>query len=254
MRLAKRRMRAICLVACHALTAPTVNTLAIDIGGSGLKATVLDAQGAPLCERVRVDTPVGAPPTDVVTTLATLVRDLPAFDRIAVGFPGMVRDGVVRTAPNLGHDGWAGFDLAAAMAAALGKPARVGNDADVQGLAAIRGVGVEMVITLGTGFGTALYENGRLCPHLEISQQPFRKGETYDQQLGNAARKAVGNDKWNKRVHKAIANLRTLTHFDHLYVGGGNARKLAGELPVDVTIIDNAAGLAGGACLWRQAH
>jgi polyphosphate glucokinase len=247
-------MNATCLVACHALHVPTVNTLAIDIGGSGLKATVLDAHGAPLCDRVRIDTPVGAPPAEIVQALAALVRGLPAFDRVAVGFPGMVRDGIVRTAPNLGHDDWADFDLAAAMTAALGKPARVGNDADVQGLAAIRGVGVEMVITLGTGFGTALYENGRLCPHLEISQQPFRKGESYDQQLGNAARKAVGNAKWNKRVRKAIANLRTLTHFDHLYVGGGNARKLDGELPVDVTVIDNAAGLAGGAHLWRQAQ
>ena len=247
-------MNATCLVACHVLTAPTVNTLAIDIGGSGLKATVLDAQGAPLCDRVRIDTPVGSPPDAIVALLAELVRDLPDHDRIAVGFPGMVRDGVVRTAPNLGHDGWRGFDLAAALAKALGKPTRVGNDADVQGLAVIRGVGVEMVVTLGTGFGTALYDHGRLCPHLEISQQPFRKGETYDQQLGNAARKAVGDDKWNRRVRKAIANLRTLTHFDHLYVGGGNARKLAGRLPADVTVIDNAAGLAGGAHLWRQAR
>lgn len=246
-------MNATCLVACHVLTAPTVNTLAIDIGGSGLKATVLDAQGAPLCERVRIDTPVGSPPDAIVALLAELVRDLPDHDRIAVGFPGMVRDGVVRTAPNLGHAGWGGYDLAKALQEALGKPVRVGNDADVQGLAAIRGVGVEMVITLGTGFGTALYEDGRLCPHLEISQQPFRKGETYDEQLGNAARKAVGNAKWQKRVRKAIANLRTLTHFDHLYIGGGNARKLDGELPVDVSVIDNAAGLAGGAHLWRQA-
>lgn len=246
-------MNATCLVACHVLTAPTVNTLAIDIGGSGLKARVLDAQGAPLCERVRIDTPVGSPPDAIVALLAELVRDLPSHDRVAVGFPGMVRGGVVRTAPNLGHDGWRGFDLASALQAALGRPVRVANDADVQGLAAIRGVGVEMVITLGTGFGTALYEDGRLCPHLEISQQPFRKGETYDEQLGNAARKAVGDAKWNKRVRKAIANLRTLTHFDHLYIGGGNARRLDGELPVDVTVIDNAAGLAGGAHLWRQS-
>jgi polyphosphate glucokinase len=246
-------MNATCLVACHVLTAPTVNTLAIDIGGSGLKATVLDAHGAPLCDRVRIDTPVGSPPDAIVALLVELVRDLPDHDRVAVGFPGMVRDGVVRTAPNLGHDGWSGFALAKALRDALGRPVRVGNDADVQGLAAIRGVGVEMVITLGTGFGTALYEDGRLCPHLEISQQPFRKGETYDQQLGNAARKAVGNAKWRKRVRKAIANLRTLTHFDHLYIGGGNAKKLDGELPVDVTVIDNAAGLAGGAHLWRQA-
>jgi polyphosphate glucokinase len=91
-----------------------------------------------------------------------------------------------------------------------------------------------------------------MCPHLEISQQPFRKGENYDQQLGNAARKAVGDRKWSKRVHKAIANLRTLTHFDHLYIGGGNARKLADDLPADVTVIDNTAGLAGGVHLWRQ--
>jgi polyphosphate glucokinase len=231
-----------------------VNTLAIDIGGSGIKATVLDPAGAPRCDRVRIDTPVGAAPAAIVDAIARMVDALPAHGRIAVGFPGMVRDGVVRTAPNLGHDGWRGFDLAAALAKALGKPTRVGNDADVQGLAVIRGVGVEMVVTLGTGFGTALYDHGRLCPHLEISQQPFRKGETYDQQLGNAARKAVGDDKWNRRVRKAIANLRTLTHFDHLYVGGGNARKLAGRLPADVTVIDNAAGLAGGAHLWRQAR
>jgi polyphosphate glucokinase len=229
-----------------------VNTLAIDIGGSGLKAMVLDPQGAPLCDRARVDTPVGATPDEIVAALSELVRGLPAYDRVAAGFPGMVRDGLVRTAPNLGHDGWRGFDLAAALATALGKPTRVANDADVQGLAAIRGQGVEMVITLGTGFGTALYDNGRMCPHLEISQQPFRKGENYDQQLGNAARKAVGDRKWSKRVHKAIANLRTLTHFDHLYIGGGNARKLADDLPADVTVIDNTAGLAGGVHLWRQ--
>lgn len=231
-----------------------MNTLAIDIGGSGIKATVLDPAGAPRCDRVRIDTPVGAAPAAIVDAIARMVDALPAHGRIAVGFPGMVRDGVVRTAPNLGHDGWRGFDLAAALTTALGRPTRVGNDADVQGLAVIRGVGVEMVVTLGTGFGTALYDHGRLCPHLEISQQPFRKGETYDQQLGNAARKAVGDDKWNRRVRKAIANLRTLTHFDHLYVGGGNARKLAGRLPADVTVIDNAAGLAGGAHLWRQAR
>ncbi len=229
-----------------------MNTLAIDIGGSGLKAMVLDPQGAPLCDRARVDTPVGATPDEIVAALSELVRGLPAYDRVAAGFPGMVRDGLVRTAPNLGHDGWRGFDLAAALATALGKPTRVANDADVQGLAAIRGQGVEMVITLGTGFGTALYDNGRMCPHLEISQQPFRKGENYDQQLGNAARKAVGDRKWSKRVHKAIANLRTLTHFDHLYIGGGNARKLADDLPADVTVIDNTAGLAGGVHLWRQ--
>ncbi len=245
-------MHAPSLVACHALPCVAVNTLAIDIGGSGLKACVVDATGAMVCERVRVDTPVGAPPDAIVATLVELVRDLPAAGRVAVGFPGMVRRGVVRTAPNLAHAGWHGFDLAAELGQQLRRPVRVANDADVQGLAVIRGDGVEMVVTLGTGFGTALYDDGRLCPHLEISHQPFRKGETYDQQLGNAARKAIGDRKWQKRVRHAIDNLRALTHFDRLFVGGGNAKKLDRELPADVTVVDNVAGLLGGVRLWAQ--
>ncbi|MBL8733516.1 MAG: ROK family protein [Planctomycetes bacterium] len=230
---------------------PAVNTLAIDIGGSGLKAAVLDASGKMLGERVRIDTPVGAPPEMIVALLAGLVRELPAYQRVAVGFPGMVRNGFVLTAPNLGHAGWHGFDLAGALQNELHHPVRVANDADVQGLAVIAGRGLEMVITLGTGFGTGLYQDGRLCPHLEISHQPFRKGETYDQQLGNAARKRIGNAKWEKRVWKAIANLRTLTHFDRLYLGGGNARRITRELPPEISIVDNLAGLSGGARLWQ---
>lgn len=236
------------------MTNPTksANTLAIDVGGSGLKAAVLAADGAMLSERVRVDTPTGAPPATIVTVLTELVQGLPEYGRVGVGFPGMVRDGVVRTAPNLGHDGWRGFDLARALQTALGKPVRVANDADVAGFGAIRGQGLEMVVTLGTGFGTGLYQDGRLCPHLEISHQPFRKGETYDQQLGNAARKKVGHKKWQKRVLRAIDNLRDLVGFDHLFVGGGNSRKLDCELPPDVTIVDNSAGIVGAVQLWRD--
>lgn len=228
------------------------NILAIDIGGSGLKATVLDPEGNMLCERVRTDTPIGAHPDAMVAMIKELVRDLPPSTRIAAGFPGMVRKGIVRTAPNLGHDGWRDYDLAAAFQRELGKPSLIRNDADVQGLAVISGEGVEMVITLGTGFGTALYDEGRLCPHLEISHQPFRKNESYDQHLGNFARKSVGNKKWNRRVLMAIDNMRALTHFDHLYVGGGNAKKLFVEFPADVTVVDNAAGLRGGAKLWER--
>jgi polyphosphate glucokinase len=122
----------------------------------------------------------------------------------------------------------------------------------VHGFAVITGQGVELVVTLGTGFGTALYDRGRLCPHLEIAHQPFRKGETYDEQLGDAARKQVGNRKWRKRVWQAIENLRTLTHFDHLYVGGGNSRHLREELPADISVVDNSAGLTGGLRLWAE--
>src|SRR5262245_20885079 len=202
--------------ACHALPCLTVNTLAIDVGGSGLKAAVVDALGEMTCDPVRIDTPVGAHPDAIVLLLSDLVRDLPPYERIAVGFPRMVRDGVVLTAPNLGHEAWHGYALAQSHQLSLGMPVRIANDPDGQGRAVIQGRGIELVVTLGTGFGTGLYENGRLSPHLEISHQPFRKGETYDEQLGNAARKRVGHEKWQNRVLKAIDNLRRMTMFDHL--------------------------------------
>jgi polyphosphate glucokinase len=227
-------------------------TLAIDIGGSGLKASVVDEAGRLLTERVRVDTPVGGTPREIVEALARLVAPLGAFDRVSVGFPGVVRGGRILTAPNLDNKGWKDFDLAGALGRALGKPVRVANDADVQGLAVIAGKGVEMVVTLGTGFGTGLYLDGRLAPHLELSHHAFRKGETYDEQLGNAARKRVGNRKWNRRVRKAIRGLRALTTFDHLYIGGGNAKKIDFELDPDVTVVSNDAGLKGGIALWRD--
>jgi polyphosphate glucokinase len=227
-------------------------TLAIDVGGTGLKASIVDDAGRLLTDRARVDTPIGAPPKEIVQALVQLVQPLGPYDRVSVGFPGVVREGRVLTAPNLGNKGWKGFDLAGALSKALGKPVRVANDADVQGLAVIAGKGVEMVITLGTGFGTGLYLDGRVGPHLELSHHPFRKGETYDEQLGNAARKEIGKKKWNKRVRRAIDNLRALTNFDHLYIGGGNAKKIDFELDPDVTIVDNSAGLAGGVVLWRD--
>jgi polyphosphate glucokinase len=227
-------------------------TLAIDVGGTGLKASVIDDAGRLLTDRVRVDTPVRRPPAEIVKALARLVAPLGSFDRVSVGFPGVVRRGRVLTAPNLDNKGWKRFDLAGALGRALGKPVRVANDADVQGLAVVAGKGVEMVITLGTGFGTGLYLDGRLAPHLELSHHVFRKGETYDEHLGNAARKRVGNARWNKRVRKAIRSLRALTSFDHLYIGGGNAKKIAFELDPDVTVVSNDAGIKGGIALWHD--
>jgi len=227
-------------------------TLAIDIGGTGLKASVVDETGQMLTDRVRLPTPVGAPPQQIVETLAGMVAPLGAFDRVSVGFPGVVRNGRVLTAANLGNDKWTGFALAQALEAALAKPVRVANDADLQGLAVIAGKGVEMVITLGTGFGTGLYSEGRLAPHLEIAHHPFRHGETYDQQLGNATRKQIGSARWNNRVKRAIGNMRRLTNFEHLFIGGGNAKKIDFALGPDVTIISNEAGMEGGVALWRD--
>lgn len=225
--------------------------LSIDIGGSGVKGAVLGDQGAMLTERVRIATPHPCTPDTLLETIADLVKPLPVFTHISVGYPGVVRGGVIRTAANL-DDSLIGFNLATALQILLGSPTRVANDADVQGLAAIQGEGVEMVATLGTGFGTSLFEDGRLGPHLEIAHHPFRKGETYEQQLGNSARKEAGNSKWNRRLEFAIDTLRALTYFDHLYLGGGNASKVTIELPPDVTIISNVEGIRGGYWLWNE--
>jgi polyphosphate glucokinase len=227
-------------------------TLAIDIGGTGLKASLLDGHGKMISERLRIDTPPKCPPALMVTTLAKLVAPLAPFDRVSVGFPGVVRRGRIITAHNLGTKAWQGFNLDVALTKALGRPVRVLNDADIQGLGAIRGKGVEMVITLGTGLGSSLFEDGRLSAHLELAHHPFRHGETYEEQLGKAALKDVGPAKWNHRVAKAITALRTLTNFDHLYIGGGNALAVKLKLPADVSLVSNELGMRGGIWLWRE--
>ena len=230
----------------------TARTLAIDIGGTGLKAAVLDSDGKMVTKRLRVETPAECPPALMVKTLAQLVAQFRSYDRVSVGFPGVVRRGKILTAPNLGTEAWKGFDLDMALTCELGKPVRVLNDADIQGLGAIRGKGVEMVITLGTGLGSSLFEDGRLSTHVELAHHPFRNDQTYEKQLGNAALKKAGKKKWNHRVAKAIKVLRILTHFDHLYIGGGNSRSVTLKLPPDVSLVSNELGMRGGIWLWRE--
>jgi len=229
-----------------------LRTLAIDVGGTHLKAALVDDGGRFLAKPVRVNTPVGSSPRAFVKTLAELAAPLGDYDRVSVGFPGAIRQGRVLTAPNLGNKGWVGFELEAALAKHLRKPVRIANDADMQGLAVISGKGLEMIITLGTGFGTGVYVDGHLAPHLELGRHPFRKGMSYDEYVGNAARKRVGNRKWKKRVTRAITQVRRLVNFDHLYVGGGNAKKIDFDPGPDVTIVPNTAGMAGGAGLWKD--
>lgn len=231
---------------------PEARILAIDIGGTGLKAAILNNDGEMITERLKVATPHPCTPDGLADALAKLVEPLAGFDYVSVGFPGVVRNGKIITAPNLGTEALQGFDLAGALQERLGKPVRVINDADMQGYGAIDGKGLEMVITLGTGFGSALFMDGQLAPHLEIAHLPFRKDKTYDQQIGDKARKKVGKKAWNRRVKRAIDTLRVLTHFDKLYIGGGNAGRINFKLDPDVQIISNEFGVRGGAWLWRK--
>jgi polyphosphate glucokinase len=223
-------------------------TLAVDIGGSGVKVMVLDDLGNPVSDRYRQKTPQPATPEVIIDTIVNLAT-LVTFDRVAVGFPGVIRRGVTYTAVNL-NPSWIGFDLAGALAKKLEKPVRVANDADIQGYGAIFGTGVELVITLGTGFGSALFVDGKLVPNLEMGHHPFRKGETYEQQLGREALVREGQRKWNSRLEKAIANLEHLFNYDCLYIGGGETKNIEIELPINAKIIPNLAGLLGGIRLF----
>ena len=229
----------------------SIRTLSVDIGGSGIKVIVLDTDGNPQSERSRVETPQPAKPEAVIDAIAKLADQQGNFDRVSVGFPGVVRSGVTETAVNLTPE-WIGFDLEKALQERLDKPVRVVNDADMQGMGAISGQGVELVITLGTGFGSGLFVDGKLVPNLEMGHHEFRKGETYEQQLGRAALDDVGEKKWNNRLEKAISSLQRLFNYDYLYIGGGEAKKVTLELPSNVKIIPNMSGLLGGIALWRD--
>jgi polyphosphate glucokinase len=228
-----------------------MRTLSIDIGGSGIKTLVLDESGQPQTERNRVETPQPARPDLVIDAILSLANQQGSFDRASVGFPGVVRAGVTETAVNL-DPAWIGFDFAKALSNRLGKPVRVVNDADMQGMGAISGQGVELVITLGTGFGSALFLNGKLVSNLEMGHHEFRNEETYEQQLGRAALDRVGQKKWNRRLEKAIESLRNLFNYDRLYIGGGNTNKVTSELPPNIKIVPNVSGLLGGIVLWRD--
>jgi polyphosphate glucokinase len=226
------------------------STLAIDIGGTRLKAGLLNPAGLLVRGPNRTDTPVHATPAAVVEALLALAAPLAPFDRVSVGFPGVVRHGQVLTAPNLGTADWRDFKLAAALADGLGKPVRMLNDAEVQGLGVISRQGLECVITLGTGMGFALFQDGQPAPHLELSQHPIHKDKTYDQFIGVVAYRKVGRKRWNRRVSRALAAITTLVGYDTLYIGGGNARQLTLDLAPNAKVVANEAGITGGVRLW----
>jgi polyphosphate glucokinase len=227
-------------------------TLAIDIGGTGIKASILDRSGRMLVKRVREATPYPCRPEILLRATANLTAPLPSFDRISIGFPGVICGGCVITAPHFQGKAWSNFPLQEALSRRLGKPARLLNDAEVQGLGIIAGRGLEVVLTLGTGVGSAVFSDGGLAPHLELAQHPLHKRETYNDYVGNAARLAHGAKAWGRRVLDMIEIVRSLLHYDVLYLGGGNAAHLTVELPADVLVASNDTGITGGIRLWDE--
>jgi polyphosphate glucokinase len=224
-------------------------TLAVDVGGTGIKAAALDEKGKMITERQKIKTPHNATPKKVIAIIAELAKMAGEFDRASVGFPGVIKNGVVYTAPNLG-EGWNNFPLEATLKKKLKRLVRVANDADVQGLGCVTGHGDELVITLGTGFGSVLFVDGHRI-HLELGHHPFHDGKTYEDELGNRAFVKRGKKKWNKHLREAIDELAKTFNYDRLYIGGGNAATINFKLPSNVRVISNTDGLLGGIKLWQ---
>ncbi|MCC2312669.1 ROK family protein [Cellulomonas xiejunii] len=242
-------------------------TLAVDCGGSGIKASVLDAAGTLHAPAVRVPTPYPLPPSRLVDTVADIAARLPVAQRATVGVPGMIRHGVVVSTPHyVTRSGprsavlpelraaWAGCDVRALLAERLGVPTLVLNDAEVHGAGVVSGTGLELVLTLGTGLGAALFDGGRLAPHLELSHAPVRWGTTYDAYVGEHERARLGDALWSRRVRKVVEGFRPVFHWDRLYLGGGNSRRVTAptleRLGDDVVVVPNQAGIVGGARAW----
>lgn len=225
--------------------------LSLDIGGSSIKGVVLNQKGEVLQEFKKVKTPEHASPENVRDAVIELVKNFSNFNKVSIGFPGYVKKGIVKTAPNLGTGIWSGVNINILISDALDKPVRVANDADLHGLGIVSGKGLEMVVTLGTGFGTALLLDGNLLPHLELAHHPLTKMNTYDTYIGDSALERIGEARWNKRMKKVIKILKEVFNYDHLYIGGGNASKLSFALDDNITLVSNKEGIRGGARLWQ---
>lgn len=221
-----------------------IKTLVVDIGGTGIKAMIVNEVGEPIGERVRLPTPKRKTPPSVLKIIHHLAKLSGRFHRVSVGFPGTIRNGVILDAVNLDPT-WKHFNLIAALGKILRKkPIRAANDADVQGYGAISGKGVELVLTLGTGVGSSLFIDGRLVPNLEVGKNRLRGSEL----------ERLGKKLWNNRLLKVIAKLEKMFHYDRLYIGGGNAAQVdMGRVPGNVTVVSNLNGLLGGIALWEEA-
>lgn len=216
---------------------------------------------------LRVPTPYPLPPSLFVKTLLDLAGQLPAADRVTVGMPGMIRHGVVvstphyvtRAGPRTRPDPdlvaeWSGYDVQRALAEAFGLPVLVLNDAEVHGAGVVAGTGLELVLTLGTGLGCAVFDGGALAPHLELSRAPVRWGTTYDTYIGEQERRRLGDAFWSRRVRNVVDGLRPVFLWDRLYLGGGNSRLIRPDqlarMGDDVVVVPNSAALVGGVRAW----
>lgn len=237
--------------------------MGIDIGGTGVKAALVDtASGELATERVRQPTPQPATPAAVMETIKELRRQLQWRGAVGCGFPGLVKSGRVQRAPNL-DPSWIGYDLAGRLETELNAPGvAIGNDADAAGLAefqfgAGKGVGgTVLVVTLGTGIGSAVFRDGVLLPDTELGHLEMR-GKPAEKRAAASIRTARGLSwkKWGKRLNDYLVHVEYLLGVDLFILGGGVSKRPERFFPylkdvgcrVEAARLGNQAGIIGAA-------
>ncbi len=238
-----------------------MHVLGIDIGGSGIKGAPVDIeQGVILAERYRIPTPDPAKPKPIAKTVAEIAKHFEWNGPIGCGFPAVVQQGITRTAANI-DDKWIGKNAAALFSKATHCPVKVVNDADAAGMAEMafgagRGrKGVVLLVTIGTGLGTSVFNNGVLLPNTELGHIEIDCGDA-ELSTSNAARKQedLSWKKWAGRLDKYLNHLERLIWPDLIILGGGVSKKhkkFMSHLTVqaEVVIADsfNEAGIIGAA-------
>lgn len=236
--------------------------LGIDIGGSGIKGAPVEvARGALKAERRRIPTPDPSTPEAVAAVVGELARHFDWEGPIGCTFPAVVKGGVTLSAANVDAD-WIGCDAENLFQRATGCPVVVMNDADAAGLAEVtfgagRGVGgVVMMLTFGTGIGSALFMDGRLVPNTELGHLMLRRGKEAEAFASDRVRekKELSWKKWAKRVNEVLAELDALFSPDMYIVGGGVSKNftrfgdyLKSKARIEPAQLLNEAGIVGAA-------
>ena len=235
--------------------------LGIDIGGTGIKGALVDTDsGKMLTERYRLLTPQPATPQAMIATMAEIAKHFHWQGPVGCGFPGVVKDGVVYTASNVSKK-WIGFNLKQALGELTGCEVVALNDADAAGLAEMgfgagRGQnGVVLIVTLGTGIGTALYVGGRLVPNLELGHIEI-EGKDAEKLAAAIVREKeeMSWKKWGKQVNNYLITMEQLLWPDLIIIGGGVSKKhekffpsLSTQTKVVPAEMRNQAGIVGAA-------
>ncbi len=244
----------------------------VDIGGTGCKAALVDTRAGELSsERERIDTPQPATPDAVADTVVELLHRLGGADLIGLTVPAVVRQGVIRTAANI-DDSWIGTDAVSLFGSRLGTECHAMNDADAAGVAEMRfGAGrgrdgVVLVVTLGTGIGTALFTDGVLVPNTELGHIEFRGGDAEAYAAGSVReREDLSWHHWGHRVGRYLREIEKLLSPELIILGGGVSKKFekyseavldktSGETEIVPAESLNQAGIVGAAHAALEAR